>query len=141
MRKNFQTGYTLIEIMIVVVIIAILAAIAMPIYSSYAERSRRVDGMSLLMDCQQKMERYYSVNNTYVGATIGAAAADTCVPSSAQGFYVVSFSANPNADSYVLQATPQGIQANDSKCGSYSLSAAGVKGVVNASQTAAQCWR
>lgn len=139
--NKFQNGFTLIEIMIVVIIVSILAAIAVPIYSSYVERSRRVDAMGLLMDCQQKMERYYSVNNTYVGATIGAAATDTCVPSSAQGFYVVSFSANPNADSYVLQATPQGIQANDSKCGSYSLSAAGVKGVVNASQTAAQCWR
>lgn len=67
-----QKGFTLIELMVVVAIIAILAAFAIPAYSSYMERGRRSEAKAALLDAAQQMQRYYSVQNTYVGAPISA---------------------------------------------------------------------
>lgn len=60
-------GFTLIEMMIVVSIIAILAAIAIPAYSDYVQRSRIIDATSKLSDVRVKMEQAFLDNRTYVG--------------------------------------------------------------------------
>jgi type IV pilus assembly protein PilE len=66
MRRH--TGFTLIEVMIVVAIIAILSAIAVPNYSEYVIRSRITDAISGLAGMRVKMEQYFQDNRTYVGA-------------------------------------------------------------------------
>ena len=68
MKRN---GFTLIEVMIVVAIVGILAAIAYPSYQEYVLRTGRADGMAKLMEIMQAQERFYSQNQTYT-ANLGA---------------------------------------------------------------------
>ncbi|MCE8030874.1 prepilin-type N-terminal cleavage/methylation domain-containing protein [Halomonas daqingensis] len=60
-----QRGFTLIELMIAVAVIAILASIAVPSYRGYVERARVSDGQTGLMQAASEMERCYTVSNTY----------------------------------------------------------------------------
>jgi type IV pilus assembly protein PilE len=64
---KIQRGFTLIELMIVVVVIAILTAIALPSYTSYVRRGRIPDATSNLATLRVKMEQYYQDNRTYIG--------------------------------------------------------------------------
>lgn len=66
MKKH--SGFTLIEIMVVVVIIGILAAIAVPQYTEYVRRSQLTEAQSVLSDLRVQMEQYYQDNRTYIGA-------------------------------------------------------------------------
>ena len=61
-------GFTLIELMIAVAIIAILAAIAIPSYSEYVRRGRVTEAISALSGMRVKMEQYFQDNRTYAGA-------------------------------------------------------------------------
>lgn len=68
---NFKTstGFTLIELMIVVAIVGILAAIAYPSYQEYVLRGNRSEAQALLNDAAARQERYYTQNNTYADTT------------------------------------------------------------------------
>ncbi|MBT4987165.1 MAG: prepilin-type N-terminal cleavage/methylation domain-containing protein, partial [Proteobacteria bacterium] len=60
-----QTGFTLIELMIVIAIVGILAMIALPMYSDYVTRARRTDGQTTLFQVAQELERCYTQYSTY----------------------------------------------------------------------------
>ena len=82
-----QSGFTLIELMIVVAIVGILAAISYPSYQSYVERTGRSDGIAKLSEVMQAQERFYSQNQTYtpnlgLGGLAYGVAANAAVPSS-----------------------------------------------------------
>ncbi len=70
-----DAGFSLIELMVVVAIVAILAAIAYPNYTDTVRRSNRSDARATLLQIAQSLERYFTENNTYAGATLGTAAA------------------------------------------------------------------
>ena len=132
-----KSGFTLIELMITVAVVGILAAIVYPSYQDSVKKSRRADAKSALLNATQSMEKFYTENSKYTGATVG-----TVVPaSSTDGYYTISFSVAPSAAAYTLQAAPttKGNQDAD-KCGNFTLSSTGVKGVNSGTLGVADCW-
>ena len=130
MRYSRVSGFSLIEIMIVVAILAIIASIALPSYNEHIRRTRRAAGAACLLQASQQMERFYTVNLAYNAP--GSPAAFTC-DSDTTPFYTIAPGAVA-AKTYTLNATPIGAQAGDS-CGTLSITAAGVR-----SPTTAGCW-
>lgn len=127
MNRPIHKGFTLIELMIVVAIVAILAAVAYPSYQNHLQKTRRSDGQAALLNAVQIAERFYTLNNTYVGAVIPA--------NSDEGYYNLAYNA-PTATTYTITATPAGAQATD-PCGNLTINQANVKGSAGGM---ADCW-
>jgi len=126
-------AFTLIELVIAIAIVGLLAAIAIPAYQNDMMKSRRSDGQVALMSMAAQMERYYTMNNSYAGASTPDALG---IPStSPSGYYDLSVSAL-TASTYTLSATPTGAQANDT-CGTLTLTNLNVKGPT---VTGTNCW-
>ena len=142
-----QQGVSLLELMIVVVIIGIIASIAYPSYQESVRKTRRADCGGALTGLGSAMERYFTVNSTYLGAA--AAGADTgapavfpstCPSDGSTATYNLTIQA-ATASTYSLRAAPIGVQAGD-KCGTLTLTNTGLKGVTGQSTgiTWQQCW-
>jgi len=106
-----MTGFTLIELMIVVAIVTILAMIAVPAYNNSTLKARRSDGQTALMDVMAREERYFTERNTYTTnlAALPATAA------SQEGYYLVSAAACGGGitSCVILTATAQNAQTPD----------------------------
>ena len=124
MKKASGRGFTLIELMIVVAVVGILAAVAYPSYLDQVQKTRRADGKAALLQAVQQAERFFTQNTTYVGAPVAAA--------SAEGHYTLTYA--PTATSFLITATPGGVQGSD-PCGALTITQANVKG-----GGAADCW-
>jgi type IV pilus assembly protein PilE len=153
MRGNHAThrrqyGITLIELMIVVAIIAILAAIGYPSYRDYVRRSNRAEGKSELMNAAALQEKFFSNNNTYTTDMTALGLDNTDPAITEKGFYSVDAAACAGgtiATCYVLTATPVagGGQSDDTKCTSMTIDSRGSKGGAGAQcncATADTCW-
>lgn len=101
MRKS---GFTLVELMIAVAILAIIAAVALPLYNQYSQRTYRSEAQSDLLNCAQGMERYAAREFTYAGAVL----ADICDPRAAQQNRYNFALENLGADTFTLRASPVG---------------------------------
>lgn len=117
-------GFTLIELMIAMVIIALLAAVALPSYNSYIRKGRRAEGQSLLQAAQLAQEKYRINSENYAGSadltSSNTAFARVCSWSgtncmSQNGNYELSILAS-STSGFTMRAVPQGDQANDSTC-------------------------
>jgi type IV pilus assembly protein PilE len=131
-----QAGFTLIELMIVVLIIGILSTFAYPMYTQQVLGAGRADGIASLMELSQSMERYYTERGTYAGAALGAGGLpDAATPEGKYQLQIV----NANNTSYQIQAVPVGGQTEDARCMTLSLNHLGAKGV-SGTDTVANCW-
>jgi len=128
-----RLGFTLIELMIVVVVIGILVAVAYPAYQDQIRKTRRKDAQGALMGLANAMERHFTENSTYRGASPGGGSNDTgapgIFPSEApldgnDKYYDLSI-ISATASTYILRATPKNAQSGD---GYLELSATGARG-------------
>ena len=139
MKKS--KGFTLIELMITVAIIGILAAIAYPSYTEYVNRAKRAEATAAVLEAAQALERYYSVNNTYLNAGALAAVFQSRVPAAGNQNYTIAVQGTPAATAYLLRATRTGSMAADA-CGDFQLSHAGERTLASGTNTKAvdDCW-
>jgi type IV pilus assembly protein PilE len=132
-RMPRDAGVTLIELMVVMLIVGILAAIAFPAYQNYVTRTHRSAAKSCVSEYAQVMERYYT---TYVGAVPDLA----CKTDSGMDTWYTFATSNLAQGTYTLTAAPIGVQATrDTTCGSLSVDQAGMRTVSGSGGTGA-CW-
>jgi len=135
-------GFTLVEMVIVVLIISVLAAIAYPAYQNHVIKTRREAAKGCLLEMQQFMERFYTTNLRYDQTMAGAAVA---LPPCQAGLdvtrhYQVALDGAATRTTYRLRALPQGRQATvDTYCGTMTINNQGVK-TKTGSETVDYCW-
>lgn len=133
MKLQHQHGFTLIELMIVVAVMAILSAIAIPSYNEYMMRTRRADAKAGLRQAATWMEKGQTATGAYPTAAQFAATGMTT-----RGLY--SITAASTATTYTLTAAPTvgSTQVGD-VCGSFTLTGTGATNVTG-SLSSAECW-
>ena len=126
------SGMTLIELLIVVTVMGILLAIAIPTYNSHMLRVHRTEAIRMLLQASMCQERIYAGYNYY----------DTsqCQPGSEYQRYQISYTAPDTRDRrYVAIASPKGTQLDD-PCGSLSLDQNGSRGISVSEISVMKCW-
>lgn len=141
-----QRGFTLIELMIVVAVVAILAAIAFPSYRDYVLRSNRAVAKSMLTQVADRQEQFYVSNKRYSDdlEELGFAADPLFVDRSGNqaatdggnAIYQVTL-ARPNNMTFTVQAAVRNTQVKDTKCTGFTINQAGQR---TATGTASDCW-
>jgi type IV pilus assembly protein PilE len=158
-RPAAHLGFTLIELMITVVVVAILAAIAFPSYREQIARSRRTEAQTVLVAGQQWMERFYSENYRYDQNSAGTAVTDASqfparftsspVPGQGAALYDITASA-PTRDTFTITATRRtGASMATDRCGDMTVDHLGRRSLVNYTTAAgstlaaaiANCWK
>lgn len=131
-------GFTLIELMVVVSMIAILAALAVPAYQDYVRKARRADAKRDLTALQLAQERWRANNVAYT-TTLGPAGLDWHVTST-EGYYRLAITA-ANATTYNITAAPVAgkSQARDTSCGTFAVNQSGPN--TTGSYAKDVCWR
>ncbi|WP_198171766.1 type IV pilin protein [Pseudohalioglobus lutimaris] len=139
---GLAAGFTLMEVMIVVVIVGILLAVALPSYNSSLEKGRRADAKAALLDASNRQEQFMLDRSTYtLNMTELGFGADPMV--SEEGHYTVdaaACAAGTIQRCYVLTATPVagGAQANDTRCTTLILDSTGAKTATGSDLN--NCW-
>ncbi len=137
MRTQKRTkGFTLIELVITVAVIAILATVAFPSFVEQMRKSRRADGRAAVLDVQLKLERYRASNNSYAAGDSDTTLTTIGTTNESQdGHYdIVITWPGGAATNYLVTATAKGGQAADTDCPTLSINQDGTKG------PAADCW-
>lgn len=143
-----QTGFNLIELMIVLLVVAILAAVAYPAYMRYITQSRRASAEACLSNYATYMERFYTTNLRYDQYTTGPLKGSSntlptldCATSQNTGaYYKYSFAKALTQSTYTLEAAPTGTQqSRDTQCATLTLDQTGQR-ADSGSETVSQCW-
>lgn len=150
-----QGGFSLIELMVALAIIAILSAVAVPAYRDQMTRSRRADAKGALQQAAMWMERNQTATYRY-DRDAGGTAVDAAylaqlglaqTPATGTAVYKLTFASGPSTSAYVLVATPQGSQATvDAACGTLAIDNIGQRGRLSGTavvidSTSEACWQ
>jgi type IV pilus assembly protein PilE len=144
-RMPSLKGFTLIELMVVIVVIAILAAIAIPGYTSQVRKSRRTEARNALLDAAAREERFFATNNFYTVATtdLGYGAGPWPVKVGSN-YYQLSVAActivNTHCTDYAFTATAISPQDKDIACATLTLNQQGLQGATGSATAATTCW-
>lgn len=129
-----NSGFTLIELMVVVAIVGILAAIAYPSYQEHVRRTNRAEARGILLEMAQLLERNYTEANSYENFVLPVSQS----PRTGTARYTIQFSADTlTRNTYTLEAVPEGSMAGDA-CGTLTLTQTGVRG---SDGVVAECWQ
>ncbi len=154
MTKAYHKGFTIIELLVVVTVVGILAAIAYPQYNRYLIQARRADGQGALLQMAGQLEKFYSQCGRYT-ATITTGTISACSglgvgANSTDNHYTLTITTGAAGtvanQTYVLTAAPRttpppaSSQVNDTDCGNLTLTNAGVKGRTGTAPVD-RCWR
>ncbi len=149
-RARTSPGFTLIELVVTIVVLAILISVAVPAYTSQVRKTRRTEARTALLDLATREERYNSSTSVYSStpADVGMAGAYPITVGS--GYYQITVcvaAALPctadagKGSTFFLTATPVGAQAGDAQCGSFTLDSTGVQAVTGTdAATPSNCW-
>ncbi len=140
--RAHYSGFTLIEVMIVVAIVAILASVAYPSYQEHIIKSRRTAAASCILEQVQFMERFFTTNMRYDQTTAGTAVALPALScmNELDNFYTIGFAATPTASVYSIQAVPKGGQTKDTRCMTLTIDQRGNKQKSGSAANVAECW-
>jgi type IV pilus assembly protein PilE len=139
-------GFTLVELMIACVVLAIIVAIAMPSYQAQVRKSRRADARNAVLDLAGREERFLSIANSYsqTATDVGYAAFPTTVNN---GYYQLTVTVpDPNqpgvTPSYIITATYFGPQVTDTDCAQFTVNQLGQQAALNSAGAVntATCW-
>jgi type IV pilus assembly protein PilE len=146
------SGFTLIELMIVVVIATILLSIAIPSYMQQVRQSRRTEAKTAILDLAGREESFFSTNGsayTAAAASLGYTTFNpigsgyyqitVCVPAVGNCTAGLGMPNPPAAPSYTIVATPLGSQVNDTQCTAFAIDSTGQQYATGTLGTA-QCW-
>ncbi len=146
MKRNTNSGFTLIELMVVVAILGIIISIGYPAYTDQVRKSRRAEGMGELLELADRMERHDSDQSTY-DQTLGGAdmtAAALWKSTTTNGYYTLSIDAGTTNVAFTARAAPttKGKQ-NQDKCGTFIVNSQGTKSLTGQASgyTNESCWR
>ena len=146
-RSAAHRGVTLLELMMVLALIAILSAVALPTYHDAVRRSHRADARSALLQAAHWMERVATAQGVYPVAGAGSSGSGDALPPALRtvpsGRYALSLRVS-TASAYTLAAEPLGAQSGD-RCGTLTLDQAGVRDVIPtgsgaSAELVASCW-
>jgi len=126
----YQKGFTLIELMIVVVVISILSAIAMPAYTDYVKRGKAAEATATLADMRIKMEQFFQDNRSYIGGA--------CAPTSTVKYFTYTCSSGPSATAYTLNAAGKASESMGSF--NFTVDQSNVKTSTFDGTVGATCW-
>ena len=142
MKSKNNKGFTLIELMIVVAVLAVIVAIAYPGFLGQIQKARRSDAKQALLDVAAKLEQYYQDNKGYpTAANMSNLGYGGATFTSQEGYYTIGFNGVPTVTTFSIQAVPVAgtSQADDTDCATFRLNHLGVKSVTG-SMTADRCW-
>lgn len=130
MARNRTSGFTLIELMVVVAIVAILAAIALPSFADQMRKSRRAEAVTALQDAQLRLEKWRVDHSSFAGSGV-------VIPASSHyTFTITAAAATPNA--YSLSAAPSTTSQQKDSCGTMTIT--NTAGVITKTPTGTGCW-
>ena len=150
-----RTGFTLVELLVVVAIATVLLALAVPSYVSYVRQTRRTEARTALLDLAGREERFFSTNGasytttaaqlgyTALGVPIGSGyyQLQVCVPANSNCTAGLGMPNPPAAPSYTVVATPVAgqSQVNDTQCTAFAVDSTGLQFATGTGGTA-YCW-
>ena len=136
LKKNIK-GFTLIELMVVVIVIVILGAIALPNFQEAMRKGRRADAKNILLELAALQERFYSDNGFYGALSVISTGATV---TSDEGYYEITAAvAGGRPQTYTLTATAQNGQDSDTNCGNFTYNQAGTV-TVSGTKPVDECW-
>ncbi len=140
MMKSKAKGFTLIEMMIVVVVIAILSSLAVPAYQRYVQQSRRAQAINAIQHVASLEEQYYFSHGTY---TDNAANELGVISPTSEGDYDVSVVVAANPASFTITAQPAaaGKQLSDHECETFTLTNTGLQNATGSTGDQTNCWK
>jgi type IV pilus assembly protein PilE len=131
-----QRGFSLIELMVALVIIAILVAVAVPQYQQYVQRARRAEASATLLQAASWLERVATAQGSYpLDTESNGPGLPTALQATPNGHYLLTLHSTDGGH-FTLTATPQGGQTNDS-CGALTLTETASQGAAGG----AHCWQ